>query len=161
MSAPSISDKVRSYLNADFKGSTIEDGYYFVSMRAPVCWRIQDGAVQQVGGRIAESGSWVITVGVDPTPYVKASTVEQRSVLYNPDWDIEKELPQWVVELAEAGIELRSLLEAESVPGAAAIVNPKRGIVLDANMRRLYANDEAALKALLTGLEHAVAERTS
>jgi hypothetical protein len=161
MSAPSISDSVRSYLNAYFKGSTIEDGYYFVSVRAPICWRIHDSAVQQVGDRIAESGSWVIAVGVDPTRYVNASTVEQRTVIYNPDWNIEKELPQWVVELGRAGIDLRSLLEEETVPGAAAIINPQRGIILDANMRRLYANDEATLAALLAGMEYAVAERSS
>ena len=39
-------------------------------------------------------------------------------------------------------------------------MNPRRGIVLDANMRCLHAFDEAALTALLLGIEDAVAERT-
>jgi len=161
MSAPKISDRVRSYLDANFKGSTIDDGYYFVSIRAPVCWRIHDEAVQEVGERLAEIGSWVITVGVDPSPHVTANAVEQRTVIYNPDWNIEKKLSQWLVELGQPGIQLRALLEAETVPGAAAIVNSQRGIVFDANMRRLYANDEAVLAALLTGIKHVVAERNS
>lgn len=104
MSAPKISEEVLRYLNANFKGSTIDDGYYFVSMRAPVRWRVHDSAVEEVGERLAESGSWVITVGVDPRPYVSASTIEQRTVTYTPDWNVEKELAQWLVELGQSGI---------------------------------------------------------
>src|SRR5262249_36165525 len=113
MTQSKFSEMVRSYLHSNFPGSTIDDGYYFVSITGGVRCRVDDAFVQEIGERLAEPGSWVITVGVDPRSYVSASSTEERSVYYKPDWDVEIKLSQWLVELGEAGIKLRSLLEAE------------------------------------------------
>lgn len=159
MTSPILSESVRKFLDANFPGSSLDDGYYFVSIGACPNWRVHDWAVQQVSDRLAGEGTWLVTVGVDPRPYTNARYVEQRTVVYTPDWNVEKKLIQWLAELAEPGIRIRPLLDAETVPGAAAIVNPQQGIVFNANARRLYARDHATLERLLDGMEDAVAER--
>jgi hypothetical protein len=75
--------------------------------------------------------------------------VEQSTVVYQPDWNVEKKLVEWIVELHEPGVEMLRLLSAETSPGAAAIIDGARHLVFDANARRVHAADQATLDAFL------------
>lgn len=154
MTQHTLSDNVRSYLDEHFPGSSIDNTYYFVTFNSPVNASIPEAQVGSVAANLAQPGAWLITVGVDPRAFVKPRKVEQSTVLYQPDWNIEKKLVEWIIEIDEPGVDMLRVLSAETSPGAAAIVDGRRHLLFDANARRVHAADQATLDAFLATISN-------
>jgi hypothetical protein len=150
-----LSDEIRAFLKHSFPQASIDDGYYFVSFRAKAWRLVKEECIQDVADRMCEGKCWLIAVNVDPRSYVHGQVVEERPVTYNPDWNIEQEHTQYILEF-NGKIGVASVLRAERSPGALAIINPSQGIAFDVNMRRIYAESESALERFIEGIEESL-----
>lgn len=144
-----LSERVRAFLDARFPGSSIDDGYYFVRIVAPIEVQIRDEDRQRVAERVCAGRCWIISVGVDPRLHLKVLEGEQRTVTYNPDWNVERDLPQFLVEARTALIELDALLSEEQ-PSALVFIDPDHGIVFNAGLRRVYATSDADVQRIVS-----------
>lgn len=156
MTATKLSDEVRAFLDTYFPGGTIDDGYYFVSIEPRVLRRIKDDPfqyLQRVADRVTERPCWAIVVGADPRPFLRASTIEERTVVYTPDWNVEQKLTQWIAALHPGSVDLHAVLAALVWPAALVFIDPSRRIVFDARMRRVHAPSDADVNAFFEGIE--------
>lgn len=151
-----ILQTVDRFLSHYFPGSRIDEGYYFVSIREGVEACIRHEQRQCLVDRICERPSLLVTVGVDPRPFVHATRVEQRVVDYNPDWDVHVSRPQWLAELPPQHVDVGALLSAGTEPGALVLIDPEGCVILDLYLRTVHAPSRALMESFLTGLEDAV-----
>jgi hypothetical protein len=148
------------FLDENFPGSRIDDGYYFIAIREGAAAPIRHDHRQRLANRIGERRCLLVSVGIDPRPLLRTNRVEERTVEYNPDWDVHVPRPQWLVDLPPQRIDVRALLSAGTEPCALALIDPERRIVLDLYLRTVHAPTRAVLDSFLVGFEDAV-ERTS
>lgn len=151
-----IFQSVDRFLSHNFPGSRIDDGYCFVAIREGVDASIRHDQRQRLVDRICERQCLFISVGLDPRPFIHANRVEERTVDYNPDWDVHVLRPQWLAEIPPQQLDLGALLSAGTDPGALVLIDPERRIVLDLYLRTVHAPSRKVLQSFLAGLEDAV-----
>lgn len=159
MSHERLSDKVRTFLDQEFPGSSMDEGYYFVTIEAPIRGTVRDDPFQlleRTVERICRHGCWAIVVGTDPRPYLRVGEADSREVNYRPDWNIEEPMTQWVVEHEGGGVELRSLLRNMTLVSAAVFIDSKQRVVVDAGKRRVYARSADELARFIEGIEDCI-----
>src|SRR4051812_45907429 len=99
MNNVALRTEVYDFLYRHFPGSTLDDGYFFVMIEAPVARRVQRGKVQEVFQRLLDAPSWLVTVNNDPSDSIDATRIEKHSTDYTPDWSHSDAVPQWIAEL--------------------------------------------------------------
>lgn len=152
MSNDALRTEVYDFLSQHFPGSTLDDGYYFVQIQAPVTRRILSDNVQDVFEQLLDAPSWLITVNVDPSDLIDATRIEQRVTSYNPDWNYSEDVPQWIAELpARARVDLGELRKRMKPLGALALISHAHRIVFDIHYMRLYAASQQELDNFVGG----------
>jgi|SRR5664279_6077877 len=153
MSTTKLADEIRAFLDESFPGSSIDDGYYFVNIKAPVSRGVVHEQSQRIVDRICAGTCWVIAVGLDLPSHVRARAIEQRSVTYNPDWNVQKEMLQWLVVMDDGKLDLAKALEGADLTGTLVFVNQSSGMVFNAYLRRLYGLSQSAMDVFANGIE--------
>lgn len=121
MSNGALRMEVYGFLYRHFPGSTLDDGYYFVHIQAPVARRVHVDKVLEVFEKLVDAPSWLITVNDDPSDSIDATRIEQRTTSYNPDWNYCVDVPQWFAALpAKPRVDVENLLTRMKPIGALA-----------------------------------------
>jgi hypothetical protein len=151
-----ISSDLRAFLDTVFPGSTIDDGYFFVRIEAPVAQLVHRDRFQPIADRLGEGDGWLVVVDADPRGVVPGADSEERTVHYRPDWDVDEKRSQWVVVLHDTRVPLAPLI-ARLAPGSAlAIVNAGKRVVLDVGTARVYATSLDDLHRFFDGIEDSI-----
>jgi hypothetical protein len=115
---------IQAFLHAEYGGS-LEDGYSVISLRPRFrlsYWAPGDRFMDQIPARRAlfhkvfgaTSRLWVVTVNLDPRPFMKASyTLDTRETWTNPDWNNHVEHTLYGVETSPSGIDTDGMISAE------------------------------------------------
>jgi hypothetical protein len=156
MSQARISNDLRTFLDAEFPGSTLDDGYFFVRIEAPVSQLVHRDRLQPIADRLGEGDAWLVVVSTDPRDVLPGADVEERAVDYRPDWDVDDKMSQWVVELHDRTVPLAPLIARLAPASALSIVNASKRIVLDVGTARVYAASRDALDRFFQGIEDSV-----
>lgn len=123
MSTTKLADEIRAFLDETFPGSSIDDGYYFVNIKAPVSRGVVHEQSQRIVDQICAGTCWVIAVGLDLPSHVRARVIEQRLVTYNPDWNVQKEMMQWLAVIEDGKVDLGATLEGADLTGTLVFIN--------------------------------------
>jgi hypothetical protein len=149
-----LRSEVYDFLYSTFPGSTLDDGYYFVHVKAPVSRRVRRVSATDVLTRLVDEPSWLVTVNADPTGFVGAARFEKGSTTYNPDWNISEEMPQWIAALpANPVVDLDGLRKSMKPLGALALISPSHRLIFDVRYMLVHAASNADLDALVKGNE--------
>jgi hypothetical protein len=149
----SLKQEIVSFLGATFPGSTLDDGYFFVVMKAAHALAVPHGAAQRVVDKLCAGRCWLVCVGGDPGSHVRASRSEKDTVRYTPDYDIAQPMERWWLALDPAPVDLQTIRTAMSPPSALLFVDPEHRVAFHANFNRVYAASAEALEAFRAGLE--------
>ena len=156
MSKGRISDDLRTFLDATFPGSTLDDGYFFVRIEAPASQLVHRDQLQPIADRLGEGHAWLVVVSTDPRDVLPGANVEERTVDYRPDWDVDDKMTQWIVELHDRTVPLVPLIARLAPASALSIVNASKRIVLDVGTARVYADTRDALDRFFEGIEDSI-----
>ena len=151
MTTTTITEDLHAFLDATFPGSTIHDGYEFVSITAPVDRMVRHDQRQRVADRICAGRGWLVAVGVDPRPWMNSTRIEEQTTCYNPDWNVQQYMPMWIAEIQAASFDLGAMFGAMKSPGVLALISADYNVALHA--RRLFARSDAELARFAEGLE--------
>jgi hypothetical protein len=149
---PSISDQVRAFLNENFPGATIDDEYYFVSVRGPAQRRLKHEGIQPVAAKLCTDECWLVAVNVDGIAKLKPLQLESEQIAYKPEWNIEESYTKWLARV-RGDIDLDHLSRSTTAPSALALISAAHRIVLDIAYARVHARSVHELAAFLDGLE--------
>lgn len=136
-------DELEALLARDFPGSTLDEGYWFVKIKAPHEGCVAGGRSQPIADDLCAGRAWLLVVGADPAPFVGTAT-ETRRVQYQSDWNVNETMTMYGVALA-GPVDLAAVGRSLRGPNALAIVAPDRGLILDVAMLRLHAVHQDAL----------------
>ena len=153
-----MSDSIRmdiyEFLARHFPGSTLDDGYFFVQIEGSTTRRVRRERANEVLEKLCREPSWLVTVNNDPHGSVSPVRIEQRMTNYNPDWNYNEPIPQWLAELpAMPRIDLDALRRQSKPLGALAIISPSHCIVFDIHYMRLHAASQEDLERFARGSE--------
>lgn len=152
MTTPNMTDQIRSFLRENFPETTIDDEYYFVSVRAPAQRRLMHEGIMPVTAKLCEDSCWLVAVNVDGISALQPLELESRDVTYKPDWNVEERYTQWIARV-RGDVALDRLKRSTTEPSALALISPARRIVLDVAHARVTARSSDELSSFLTGLE--------
>src|SRR5262249_18304524 len=146
----SIRTDVYEFLGRQFPGSTLDDGYFFVQIKAPIVRDVRRDRANTVLDKLCDTPTWLITVNNDPRDLIEATRVEQGTTSYNPDWNHSEDVPQWLAELpARPRVDLDALRKRSKPLGALAVISPDHRIVFNVHYMRVYAATEDDLGRFL------------
>jgi hypothetical protein len=148
----SISDQVRAFLRDNFPGATVDDEYYFVSVRGPAQRRLKHEGIKPVAAKLSTDDCWLVAVNVDGIAELQPLDIESQSITYKPDWNIEEAYTEWFARV-RGDIDLDRLSRSTTAPSALALISPAYRIVLDIAYARVHARSVDELAAFLVGLE--------
>lgn len=143
-----ICREVEDWLADNFPGSTIEDGYYFVRIKAEVECQVLLPESQAMSDYLTRGRCWIISVGGDLTPFTNPTRVEQDMTIYNPDYNIWEEIPRWIAETENVSLDIQGLIRSMMSEGILAIVAIDLGLVFNFSLLRLYATSKDELDRL-------------
>jgi hypothetical protein len=152
MTNDALRTDVFDFLYQHFLGSTLDDGYSFVRIQAPVTRRVHHDKVLEVFDELVDAPSWLVMVNVDPSDLIDATRIEQRVTSYVPDWNYSEEMPQWIAELpARPHVDLGALRKRMRPLGALALISSAHRLVFDIHYMRLHAASQQDLDTLVRG----------
>lgn len=147
MSTHALRAEIYDFLNRHFPGSTLDDGYFFARIEAPVVRNVHSDKLGEVFDKLVDAPSWLVTVNNDPTGLIDARRIEQGLTSYTPDWNYNEDVPQWFVELpARPRVDLQSLRRSMKPLGALILVSPTHRLIYDLHYMRLYAASNEELE---------------
>ncbi len=156
MSDGRITGELRAFLDAVFPGSTIDDGYFFVRIEAPAAQLVHRDRLQPIADKLGEGNGWLVIVDADPSDLLPGADLEERTVDYRPDWDVDEKMRQRVVELHDTSVPVAPLIARLAPASALTIVNASQRIVLDVGTARVYAGSRDDLDRFFQGIEDSV-----
>jgi len=149
-----IHAELLEFLDKHFPGSTIDNGYHFVSINAPaVSPLVRADAQQRVADKFCTGRYWLLSVDIDPQAFLKVDRIEQRTVFYRPDWNVEEKRTQWLAELRETPVDISTLNAERQLASAFALFEPDRNLVFDIHDLAVYAISKSDLDEFMRGLE--------
>jgi hypothetical protein len=148
-------DALRAFLSANFPGATIDDDYYFVSVRSPANRRIKRDGVAAVAQKICDGWCWLVGVNVDGVAELAPLESESRPITYQPDWNIQQRFTQQLARVP-CPIDIDRLRRSKTDPSALVLISPSQRIVFDLAYDRVYAPSAEVLSTFLSGLDRYV-----
>jgi len=139
--------ELSAFLEKDFPGSDLDEGYYFVRIKAPHETAAIRGRMQPIADDLCAGRAWLVVVGADPAPFTKAA-IETREVRYRSDWNVDEPKTMYGAELA-GPVDITALGNAIRGPGTEVIIAPDRGLALDVSLARVHAKQKTELDRLV------------
>jgi hypothetical protein len=151
----SITEDLLGFLASTFPGSTIDDGYFFIVIRGGAERFVRYDKLQEAVDRITDGRCWLVTVNVDPRDLVEPDRIEQRTVDYNPDWNVHEPMPQWIVDVSSTRVDISALIarRKEARIGAYAFISADRRVAFQLPERSLIAASRSEMERFGEGLE--------
>lgn len=142
-------DEFHGWLNRRFPESKTDDGYSFFILKAPFLQQVEGGKGQVIIDELTKGRWWLWVVGADPRPYVAHTRAESEAIIYNPDWNVWEEIPQWLLEGTDTKIDVAQIARQLEGPDLFVVINPDRGVVLHLGHLALGSDTQEGLQAVV------------
>ncbi len=145
----SLIQEVRQWFGRTLPNTDFDEGYYFVRVKAPFERLLIGGACQSIADELSDGKCWLITVGTDPRLLVPHLRAESENVVYNSDYNVHENLTRWILEVANAQIDISRIADQFHGPSHLSITNPADALVLDVGLHRVYGAVEDTFNSLV------------